>query len=135
MERILYCLTSLAQISIQWLIQNVHYPVYTSFNRSAIIAILNIHFIYQKCFNTSSCLNESSLSLRGRSWSVVLHFFFSPLFYTGTCTYSSKLLIFWEPSIYINNTIIYFFFPLFYTSTWSSIFSGCFFEDPLDITH
>lgn len=105
MERILYRLTSLSQISIQWLIQNVHYPVYTSFNRSAIIAILNIHFIYQKCFNTSSCLNESSLSLRGRSWSVVLHFFFSPLFYTGTCTYSSKLLIFENP-LYITQ---YFF--------------------------
>lgn len=130
MERIPYRLTSLSQISIQWLIQNVHYPVYTSFNRSAIIAILNIHFIYQKCFNTSSCLNESSLSLRGRSWSVVLHFF-SPLFYTGTCTYSSKLLIFENP-LYITQLFIFSFNC--FIQVRAVPFSGWFFDDPLDIT-
>lgn len=54
------------------LIQYVHYPLYTAFYRSATIAVLNI---YQKCFNSSSCRNESSLSLRGRSWLIELHFF------------------------------------------------------------
>lgn len=134
MERILLLNFSFANfnwVTYGLLIQYVHYPVYTVLNRSATIAVLNIHFIYQKCFNTSSCLNESSLSLRGRSWSVVLHFFFLSAVLYRHMYIQFQTSDFWEPSIH--NTIIFYSFHCF-IQVHAVPFSGCFFDDPLDIT-